>query len=186
MTTPNDTGCGMRIIRRAPSAIRTLAIAAICAFCPATEAASPVVRPAPDFTFSGIGGTKGLRSLRGHPVVVVVAKSPKSRAFRKQLKAISLIYHEFASRGTVFVCAFAEGDGRVPSNIPFVLTNNGPAVAAAYGMHDGFAVGIIGSDGNLDLTTRDVLPAFRIREVILNSFPVQNNARKELPKGPPS
>jgi AhpC/TSA family len=167
------------------SAARPITLAALLALATILEAASPVVRPAPEFSFAGIGGTKTLRSLRGRPVVVVVAKSAKTRAFRKQLESLATIYHEFASRGTVFVCAFADDEGRVPSNIPFVVTNNGAAVAAAYGMRDDFAIGIVGIDGNLDLTTRRVLPAFRVREVILNSYTVQNNARKELPKGPP-
>ena len=164
--------------------MRCIILAFLFALSPMLEAASPVVRPAPDFSYPGIGGTKGLRSLRGRPVVVIVAKSAKTKAFRKQLERIAEIYHEFASRNTVFVCAFSEAPGTVPSNIPFVVTNNGPSVAAAYGMKDDFAIGIVGTDGNLDLTTQNVLPAFRIREVILNSFPVQNNARKQLPKGP--
>ena len=148
-------------------------------------AAPTVPRPAPDFSFAGIGGKKSLRSLRGQPVVVLVAKSPKTRAFRKQLDRIESIYNEFASRGTVFVCAFAEEGGTVKTDIPVVLASNGPAVTEAYGMVDGFGIGIIGRDGNLDLLTGDVLGAFRIREVIQNSYDVQNDVRKQQPKGPP-
>ncbi len=148
-------------------------------------AASPVVRPAPDIGFTGIGGKKNLRSLRGQPVVLIVAQSPKTRAFRKQLGRIKTIYNEFASRGTVFVCAFNAEEGSVPSDIPFVLASNGPAVTQAYGMNDGFAIAIIGRDGNLDLLTEKVIPAFRIREVIQNSYEVQNDVRKQQPKGPP-
>jgi hypothetical protein len=185
MSAMRDTKCGMRDAGCSSFVIRHFALAALIALTATLEAASPVVRPAPEFSFAGIGGTKGLRSLRGRPVVVVVAKSAKTRAFRKQLEYLATIYHEFASRGTVFVCALAEDDGKVPSNIPFVIASNGASVAAAYGMRDDFAIGIIGGDGNLDLTTRKVIPAFRVREVIQNSFPVQNNARKEMPKGPP-
>ena len=148
-------------------------------------AASPVVRPAPEFRFVGIGSRKSLRGLRGQPVVLVMARSPQESAFRKQLKRLLPIYQEFASRGTVFVAAFSEREGQIPSNIPFVTAENGSAVAAAYGLNDDFRIAIIGRDGNLDLTTERVLPAFRVREVIQNSYVVQQSARKETPKGPP-
>jgi hypothetical protein len=148
-------------------------------------AASPVVRPAPDFSYVGAGGRKTLRNLRNQPVVIVIAASPDTRAFRKQAKALAPIYQEFASRGTVFVAAFSEKDGQIPSNIPFVVAANGPAVANAYGHREDITVAIIGRDGNLDLITDKVLPAFRIREVIQNSYVVQQAARKEAPKGPP-
>lgn len=144
-----------------------------------------VPRPAADFSFDGIGGKKGLRSLRGQPVVVVIAKDPGSRAFRKQLKALAPIYQEFASRKVVFVAAFSEAPGEVKSNIPFVLAAHGAAVASAYDFQGDLTVAIIGVDGNLDLITGKVTPAFRIREVIQNSFSVQDAARKETPKGPP-
>jgi hypothetical protein len=148
-------------------------------------AASPVVRPAADFSYVGAGGRKTLRNLRNQPVVLVIAASPDTRAFRKQAKALAPIYQEFASRGTVFVAAFSEKEGVIPSNIPFVVAANGPAVANAYGHREDITIAVIGRDGNLDLITDKVLPAFRIREVIQNSYVVQNAARKEFPKGPP-
>jgi hypothetical protein len=150
-----------------------------------TRSRSPVVRPAPEFAYTGVGGRKSLRSLRNQPVVLIVSRSPETRAFRKQLKALETIYQEFASRGTVFVAAFSEKEGQVPSNIPLVVASNGPAVATAYGLRDDLVIAIIGRDGNLDLHTDRVLPAFRIREVIQNSYAVQSAARKEMPKGPP-
>lgn len=148
-------------------------------------AASPIVRPAPDFTFDGIAGKKNLRSLRGQPVVLVIARSPRARDFRKQLDRIGTIYNEFASRGVVFICAFTEADGQVPSDIPFVTAASGASVAQSYSQGRDFSIAIIGRDGNLDLNTDKVLPAFRIREVIQNSFQVQNDVRKQQPKGPP-
>lgn len=150
----------------------------------AAGAASPVVRPAPDFGIPG-AGKKSLRSLRGQPVVVVFAKNPDERAFKKQLKALATVYQEFASRGTVFIAAFSEAGGQIPSNIPFVVANNGLAVTSAYGVQDGFGIAVIGQDGNLDLVSEKVLPALRVREVVQNSYVVQSTARKELPKGPP-
>jgi hypothetical protein len=153
---------------------------------PAAPRVPAVPRRAPDFSFNAVGGKKGLRSLRGQPVVLVVSKTPKTKAFRKQLKALLPIYQEFASRKVVFVAAFSEAEGEVPSNIPFVIANNGPAVAGDYDLGDDLVVAIIGRDGNLDLITNKILPALRIREVIQNSFVVQNEARKETPKGPPA
>ena len=148
-------------------------------------AASPVVRPAPDFSFIGVGGKKSLRGLRGQPVVLLISRSPDTGAFKKQAKRLAPIYQEFASRGTVFVAAFSEKEGQIQSNIPFVVASNGPSVAAAYGLTDDLRIAIIGKDGNLDLETDKVLPALRIREVIQNSYVVQEAARKAAPKGPP-
>jgi hypothetical protein len=162
---------------------RILGALALLGFTGSAIAAVP--RPAPDVSYDGVGGKKGLRSLRGQPVVIVVAKSPEARAFRKQLKALLPIYQEFASRKVVFIAAFSEGGGEVKSNIPFVVANNGPAVAAAYDLREDLVVAIIGRDGNLDLITDKVLAAFRVREVIQNSYEVQNAVRKETPKGPP-
>ncbi len=157
----------------------------VVAFAVSLFASSPVVRPAPDFSYSGIGGNKSLRTHRGQPVILILTKTPKTKAFRKQIKAITPIYQEFASRGTVIAAAFSEGDGEVQSNIPIVVVNNGPATADTYGLKGDFAIAIIGRDGNLDYFTDKVLPAFRIREVIQNSYEVQNSARKVLPSGPP-
>jgi hypothetical protein len=165
------------------------AIAAFLAavwFALAATATAGVPRRAPDFSYNGVGGKKSLRSLRGQPVVIVISKTPKTRAFRKQLKALLPIYQEFASRKVVFVAAFSEEDGEVPSDIPFVVANNGPSVASVYDLSDDLILAIIGRDGNLDLITDKILPALRIREVIQNSFEVQNAARKETPKGPPA
>jgi hypothetical protein len=173
-----------RVLERGrAAAIAALALASFGAS--ETFAASPVVRPAPDFSFAGISARKSLRSLRGQPVVLVIARSPDAREFRKQAKRLAPIYQEFASRGTVFVAAFSEKEGQVPSNIPFVVATNGPAVASAYGLREDFLIAIIGRDGNLDLSTDEVLSAFRIREVIQNSYVVQQSSRKEKPKGPP-
>lgn len=160
-----------------------LAVAAILGLAGDGLAATP--RPASDFSYSGVGGKKGLRTLRKQPVVLVISKSPDNRTFRKQVKALLPIYQEFASKKVVFFAAFSEESGEVASNIPFVVTENGPGVAAAYDLKDDLVVAIIGPDGNLDLITDKVLAAFRIREVIQNSFEVQNLARKEMPKGPP-
>jgi hypothetical protein len=151
----------------------------------ASLTAAPNVRPAPDFTFPGIGGAKSLRTLRGQPVVLLVAKNAESRAFRKQVQAIEETYRELASRKTVFAVAFEEGPGAVSSNVPFVVVNNGAAVAKAYGLKGDLVVGVVSPEGNLDLVSGEVTRGLRIREVILNTYSVQNAARREQPKGPP-
>lgn len=162
-----------------------LLIAILAVALPFAEAASPVVRPAPDLQFPGAAGKSSLRSLRGQPVVVLVAKNENSRAFRRQVRNIEDTYRELAARGAVFIAAFSEGGGSVASNVPFVVVKDGPAVAAAYGFSGDLLVGVVGPDGNLDLLTREVTRGLRIREVIQNGFNVQNAARREQPKGPP-
>jgi len=141
-----------------------------------------VVRPAPDFGWVGIKGKSTLRSMRGQPVVLVVAKNAKSRAFKKQVKRLRGIYSQFASRGVVFAVAFTEESApQVPSDIPFAIVNDGPGTAAAYGVEKDFAITVIGKDGNVDYTTYKVLPSYRVRDVIQNSFAVQKVARTNVP-----
>ena len=140
-----------------------------------------VVRPAPSFTFGG-AGKNSLASLRGQPVVLVIAQSAKTKALRSQLKSLTNTYHDCASRGAVFIAALTDGGGTVPSNIPFALAHNGPAVAAAYGMRGDFLLIVIGRDGNLDLITDRPVPGARVFEVIKNNFDVQEKSRRELPK----
>ncbi len=146
----------------------------------AVHADAAVVRLAPDFTYPAAGKkAQSLRALRGQPVVLLIADSADMGAFKKQLKQLREIYSQFASRQVVFVAALKEGSGPVESDIPFVLANDGAAVAARYGMQqDRFNLVIIGKDGNVDYQTWKVATAERIRDVIQNSFPVQAAARK--------
>jgi hypothetical protein len=135
---------------------------------------------APDFTFRG-AQVHSLRGLRGQAVVLIIADSPRTGAFRKQLRNLEEYYSDFASRQTVFVAAFRkqESDVAVRSNVPFAIANNGPAVAAAYGAgKDDMYVAIIGKDGNLDYFTSKKLPGARVRDVIQNSYAVQSDSRK--------
>ena len=160
-----------------------LLLVLLAAFAPGADAG--VVRPAPSFSFGGAGGKNSLASLRGQPVVLVIAQTGKTKALRSQMKSLRNIYHDCASRGAVFVAALADGGGTVPSDIPFALANNGAAVAAAYGMRGDFLIAVIGRDGNLDLVTDKPIPGARVFEVIKNNFDVQEKARREVPKGPP-
>jgi hypothetical protein len=141
----------------------------------------PVPRPTPNFSFPGPGGrTQTLSSLRGQPVVLLVADSPKNGAFRKQLDYIAPLYSEFATRKAVFIAAFTREGGEAPvkSNVPFVVANNGPSVAAAYNVTGKYNTILIGPDGNVNYQTGKVLPGFRIRDVMQNSYPVQTQMRR--------
>ena len=137
-----------------------------------------VVRLAPEFGFPGPGKMQSLKSLRGQAVVLLIAKTPKSRAFKKQVKYLKEIYEQFASKQVVFIAALGDGAGPVESDIPFVVANNGAAVATAYGATDDFNLVIIGKDGNVDYQTNKVCPPERVRDVIQNSFMVQDGSRK--------
>jgi peroxiredoxin len=138
-----------------------------------TTAHAVVVRSAPDFTIPGIGKMKSLKALRGQPVVLLIAKSPRIGDFKDQAKNLKDIYEQFASKQVVFVAAFTEEAGIIKSDIPFAVADNGAAVAGAYGVTDKFNIVIIGKDGNVDYQTNKVLPSSRIRDVIQNSFEVQ-------------
>lgn len=138
-----------------------------------------VVRNAPDFTWPGAGsGGRSLKSLRGQAVVLVVADSPKTGAFRKQLDWLGQTYTALAGKQVVFIAAFKNGEGPVRSDIPFVVANNGAAVAGAYGVQGKFGLIVIGKDGNIDYQTDEVRTGERVRDVIQNSFAVQAAARK--------
>ncbi|MGC3988543.1 MAG: redoxin domain-containing protein [Chthoniobacteraceae bacterium] len=139
-----------------------------------------VVRPAPNFTWVGAPGHTSLASMKGQPVVLLIAKSPKEGAFQKQAKNLQKIYQQFASRGAVFAAAFTEEGGVIRSNIPFATVNNGAQVAASYGTKPGFTIVIIGKDGNVDYETTKVLPAQRVHDVIQNSYAVQAAERKSI------
>jgi len=142
---------------------------------PPTPALANVVRPAPDFVLST---GKPVRSLRGQPVVLLVAPSPRSRAFRKQVRRLEADYQRYAARGTVFVAAFTQSTEGLESNIPFVVARDGATVAAQYGVNTPFGLAVIGMDGNLDLITSEVSGAYRVRDAILNNYQHQSQERK--------
>lgn len=139
------------------------------------------IQYAPEVTFQSAKGVVGLKSLRGKPVVLLIAKSPRSGAFRKQVKNLEAQYRLFASREVIFLAAFTESTEGLKSDIPFIIAQNGPAVAAAYGSENGkFRMAIIGMDGNLDMQTSKVASGLRVKEVVDNSYLVQHAQRKEI------
>jgi hypothetical protein len=157
--------------------MRTLAL--LLALCFTASAPANIIRNAPDFSWPGAGNkNRSLKSLRGQPVVLVIADSPRNGDFRKQLKWLKKTYSELAAKGTVFIAAFRNGEGPVKSDIPFVVANNGAAVASAYDVSGHFGLAIIGKDGNLDYVTNQVRTGERVRDVIINNFVPQNASRK--------
>jgi peroxiredoxin len=160
--------------------MRLPAIALVLALSIASSASANVVRSAPDFSWPGAGNkARSLRSLRGQPVVLVIAPSPRDGAFRKQVEWLKKTYSQLASKGTIFIAAFSQSEeGQIKTDIPFVIANNGPAVASAYSAQ-GFQLVVIGKDGNVDYSTEKVRTPERIRDVIINNFEMQASSRKQ-------
>ncbi len=150
----------------------------------ATISFARVVRPAPDIAWIGPGGkTRNLASLRGHPVILLIARSPRDGGFRARVRALEAAYQRFAARELVCFAAFTEESGPVESNIPFVVASDGPRVAFLYDVTQGSAVAIIGPDGNLDYLTTKRLSPQRMLDVMGANFEIQTNLRR--PAGPP-
>ena len=140
---------------------------------------STVVNAAPLFTGGAEVGRKiTLSSLRGKPVVLVIAPSPKDRTFRTQMNVFRGRYERLAAEGMLFFAAFTAEGGRIPSNIPFILVNTPTATAAAYDVSNGFAIAVIGRDGNLDCLSTKPLPGQRVLDLAMNNAQVQEQLRR--------
>lgn len=145
------------------------------------DAASPslVTRPAPQFT---VNTSKSLQQYRGQPVVVIVAPSPRSRAFRKQVKRLEQDYARFAARKALFVAAFTNNptDEAPRSSIPFLYARDGAALAQHYGANPTFTLIVVGKDGNLDLITSKVVGSRKAFDAIVNNGTLQSEERRAL------
>ena len=144
------------------------------------RAARPCVHPAPDFAWIGAGGkTFPAKNFRGQPVVILVAPSPDASALRKQAARIEDLYLDFSARRRRFSSRRSRRrPGRVESNVPYAIAQNGAAVAAAYGVNRAdFAVIVIGPDGNVDMVVDKVEGAQRILDIINNTYQTQAAAR---------
>ena len=141
-----------------------------------------VPHPAPDFAWIGAGGkTYPSKELRGQPMVILVASSPDAKGLRQEAGRIQENYLDLAARKAVFFAAFTGQTGRVASNVPFAIAQNGAAVAAAYGVTGkDFAVIVVGTDGNVDLVSDKVEGAQRILDIINNNGQTQAAARTGL------
>jgi peroxiredoxin len=158
--------------------MKTLTALFLCLAGILAPAFGGVVRTAPDFSFPAPGSKNAtLKSLRGRSVVLVIGDSAGNRAFKKQVRYLGEIYTEFAGKKVLFIAALKDTQAPIRSDIPFVLANNGAAVGAAYGAEAPFTLVVIGKDGNIDYQTTKVCTGERVRDVVQNSFVVQNQAR---------
>ena len=138
-----------------------------------------VVRPAPEFSWvDSTGASKSSKAFLGRPVVVLVADSARAWAFRSQVGQLQLMYERLADEKIVCVAAFSLTPGIVRSNIPFVIAADGPRLSGDLQVERGFAIAIIGKDGNLDYFGRKVLPVQRIYDIMDNSYVVQKSLRR--------
>jgi len=137
-----------------------------------------LVNAAPGFSGGAAMGRKiQLSSLRGKPVVLIIASSPRDPSFRRQCGELRGCYERLAAQGLVAFAAFTSKGGRISSNIPFVTADDPTAVAAAYDVQ-GFAVAVIGRDGNLDCLSTKPLPGQRVHDLIMNNAEVQRLLRR--------
>jgi len=142
-------------------------------------ASAEVVRPAPEILWTNSAGTaEKLSKFRGQPVVVLIAPSPRAWAFRSQVGQLQQVYERLGAMQAVCVAAFTEEPGRIRSNIPFAVAPDGPRVAYDYNVQRGFAIGIIGRDGNLDYVNDRVTSGQRVIDIIQNSFVLQSQLRR--------
>jgi hypothetical protein len=157
---------------------RAILFLAICA-----TGHAAVVRPAPDFALEATPKRSTLQSFRGQPVVLVIASDAQVKLFRRQVRRLKEMYSHFANEKVLFVAAVVNGPAIVPSDVPFALAANPARVAADYGVTGGtggFAIAVIGVDGNLDMITAKIIPARRILDVIFNNSTTQEAERKPL------
>ncbi len=154
-------------------------IAIMAALLLPSLAVAEVVRPAPDFVWLSSGAKgRSLKSLRGQPVVLIVAESPRQRIFRAQVGQLQRVYQLLGNQKVVAIAAFTGEPGAIRSNIPFVIAAAPGQVASLYDVQGGFAIFVIGRDGNIDALSDRVLPGQRIIDIINNSYVVQNANRR--------
>lgn len=149
-----------------------------------------VVRPVPDLPISVLSPETGasrpstiLRAFKGQPMILIIAPSPRSGVFRKQLALMEKHFRYFASRKAVILAAFTEDSTPViPTDMPVLTLPDGPAAAAAlrlapgkslFGKSETFALGVVGPDGNLDLLTTRPASGARILSVMENTYTLQ-------------
>lgn len=148
---------------------------------PAT-ASAPATTPRPVADVSWLlpnGQPRKLSTLRGQPVIILIARSPGSWTLRRQLARLTPTLQRLLAAGTVFITGFTEKPGPVPSNIPFLLLENPTEAAASLGIPPGrFGIALIGKDGNLDAVFSHTLSGQRILDIIRNSYVYQTELRR--------
>jgi hypothetical protein len=74
--------------------------------------------------------------------------------------------------------AFTGESGRIRSNIPFLTVDHPTETAYLYDVSKGFAIAVIGVDGNLDCLSTKPLPGQRVLDLINNNASVQEQLRR--------
>ena len=87
-------------------------------------------------------------------------------------------YEKLAVHGMLCFAALTSDSGRIPSNIPFILVNDPVGTAAAYDVKQGFAIAVIGPDGNLDCISTKPLPGQRVLDLLQNNASMQTQIRR--------
>lgn len=87
------------------------------------------------------------------------------------------MYERLAAKGMVAFAAFTVEGGRIGSNIPFLIVDRPAEVAARYDIGQGFAIAVIGVDGNLDSLSTKPLPGQRVLDIFNNNAAVQESLR---------
>lgn len=143
------------------------------------ETVTTVANSAPGFSAGADVGKKlTLDANRGKPVILVIAPSPRDSAFRRQMNELKGHYERLASQGLIAFAAFTTEGGKIPSNIPFILVNDPTSTASAYDVQRGFAIAVIGRDGNLDCLSTKPLPGYRILDLVMNNAGMQSLIRR--------
>lgn len=134
-----------------------------------------IVQLALDFSFRDANGhISSLKSLRGKPVILLIAPSAGKGRFRREVKAINRASRSFAARKAVFVAAFVQDGEMMRGDLPFLLATDASRIATTYGIDtNSYGLFVIGPDGNLDLRSTRVLSAQKIIDAIDNSYVVQ-------------
>ena len=105
-----------------------------------TTLSAVVVRQAPNINWiDSTGRQRALSALEGQPVIVLIAPSPRDRAFRSQLGQLRKMFERYAAHKTVFIAAFTQEGGVIGSNIPFMVAADGPRVGFEYESGEGSA-----------------------------------------------
>ena len=155
-----------------------LAVSSVLA-ATAEKKGATVITAAPVFSGGAAEGrTITLSSLKGKPVLLLIAPSPKDRAFRKQVSELRGRYERLAADEIICFAAFTSEGGVIPSNVPFLTVNNPTAVASSYDVTGQFSVAVIGRDGNLDCLSTKPLSGQRILDLINNNASVQEHLRR--------
>ena len=138
-----------------------------------------VVDPVPDFTWiNAAGQAQSASQFRKQPVVILIAPGPRTWVFRSQVGQLERVFQRLSATGAICVVAFTETTGRIYSDIPFAIAQDGPAVARLFGVTGRFGIVVLGKDGNIDANSSHVLKGQRILDIIGNSFVVQSDLRR--------